>query len=71
MKDWTGGRAASGNIIPSSTGAAQAVGKAIAAVNGKLTGMYMRVATLDISVVDLTVNLTKPATYAEVCAAMK
>ena len=70
-KDWRGGRAASGNIIPSSTGAAKAVGKVIPALNGKLTGMSMRVPTLDVSVVDLTVNLAKPATYAEICAAMK
>jgi len=71
MKDWRGGRAASGNIIPSSTGAAKAVGKVIPQLNGKLTGMSMRVPTLDVSVVDLTVNLAKPATYAEICAAMK
>ena len=71
MKDWRGGRAASGNIIPSSTGAAKAVGKVIPELNGKLTGMSMRVPTLDVSVVDLTVNLKKPATYAEICAAMK
>ena len=71
MKDWRGGRAASGNIIPSSTGAAKAVGKVIPELNGKLTGMSMRVPTLDVSVVDLTVNLAKPATYAEICAAMK
>ena len=71
MKDWRGGRAASGNIIPSSTGAAKAVGKVIPELNGKLTGMSMRVPTLDASVVDLTVNLAKPATYAEICAAMK
>ncbi len=70
-KDWRGGRAASGNIIPSSTGAAKAVGKVIPSLNGKLTGMSMRVPTLDVSVVDLTVNLAKPATYAEICAAMK
>ena len=70
-KDWRGGRAASGNIIPSSTGAAKAVGKVIPELNGKLTGMSMRVPTLDVSVVDLTVNLAKPATYAEICAAMK
>ena len=70
-KDWRGGRAASGNIIPSSTGAAKAVGKVIPALNGKLTGMSMRVPTLDVSVVDLTVNLSKPATYEEICAAMK
>ena len=71
MKDWRGGRAASGNIIPSSTGAAKAVGKGIPSLNGKLTGMSMRVPTLDVSVVDLTVNLAKPATYEEICAAMK
>ena len=71
MKDWRGGRAASGNIIPSSTGAAKAVGKVIPSLNGKLTGMSMRVPTLDVSVVDLTVNLAKTATYAEICAAMK
>ena len=71
MKDWRGGRAASGNIIPSSTGAAKAVGKVIPELNGKLTGMSMRVPTLDVSVVDLTVNLAKPATYAEICQAMK
>ena len=71
MKDWRGGRAASGNIIPSSTGAAKAVGKVIPELNGKLTGMSMRVPTLDVSVVDLTVNLAKPATYAQICDAMK
>ena len=71
MKDWRGGRAASGNIIPSSTGAAKAVGKVIPSLNGKLTGMSMRVPTLDVSVVDLTVNLAKPAKYEEICAAMK
>ena len=71
MKDWRGGRAASGNIIPSSTGAAKAVGKVIPSLNGKLTGMSMRVPTLDSSVVDLTVNLEKPATYKEICEAMK
>ena len=71
LKDWRGGRAATGNIIPSSTGAAKAVGKVIPALNGKLTGMSMRVPTLDVSVVDLTVNLAKPATYDEICAAMK
>ena len=70
-KDWRGGRAAAGNIIPSSTGAAKAVGKVIPSLNGKLTGMSMRVPTLDVSVVDLTVNLAKPATYDEICAAMK
>ena len=71
MKDWRGGRAASGNIIPSSTGAAKAVGKVIPELNGKLTGMSMRVPTLDVSAVDLTVNLAKPTTYEEICAAMK
>ena len=71
MKDWRGGRAASGNIIPSSTGAAKAVGKVIPELNSKLTGMSMRVPTLDVSVVDLTVNLAKPAKYDEICAAMK
>ena len=71
LKDWRGGRAAAGNIIPSSTGAAKAVGKVIPELNGKLTGMSMRVPTLDVSVVDLTVNLEKPAKYEEICAAMK
>ncbi len=71
LKDWRGGRAAAGNIIPSSTGAAKAVGKVIPELNGKLTGMSMRVPTLDVSVIDLTVNLAKPATYAVICAAMK
>lgn len=71
MKDWRGGRAASGNIIPSSTGAAKAVGKVIPELNGKLTGMSMRVPTLDVSVVDLTVNLAKPTSYEEICKAMK
>ena len=71
LKDWRGGRAAAGNISPSSTGAAKAVGKVIPELNGKLTGMSMRVPTLDVSVVDLTVNLAKPATYEEICAAMK
>jgi glyceraldehyde 3-phosphate dehydrogenase len=70
-KDWRGGRAAAGNIIPSSTGAAKAVGKVIPQLNGKLTGMAFRVPTLDVSVVDLTVNLAKPASYADICAAMK
>ena len=71
VKDWRGGRAASGNIIPSSTGAAKAVGKVIPSLNGKLTGMAFRVPTLDVSVVDLTVNLKKAASYEEICAAMK
>ena len=70
-KDWRGGRSASANIIPSSTGAAKAVGKVIPELNGKLTGMSMRVPTIDVSVVDLTCNLEKPATYEEICAAMK
>ncbi len=71
VKDWRGGRAAAGNIIPSSTGAAKAVGKVIPQLNGKLTGMAFRVPTLDVSVVDLTVNLEKATSYAEICAAMK
>ncbi|MBQ9314488.1 MAG: type I glyceraldehyde-3-phosphate dehydrogenase [Clostridia bacterium] len=70
-KDWRGGRAASYNIIPSSTGAAKAVGKVIPSLNGKLTGMSFRVPTVDVSVVDLTVNLEKPASYEEICAAVK
>jgi len=70
-KDWRGGRAASANIIPSSTGAAKAVGKVIPELNGKLTGMSLRVPTLNVSVVDLTVRLAKETTYAEICAAMK
>ncbi|MDR0657612.1 MAG: type I glyceraldehyde-3-phosphate dehydrogenase [Mediterranea sp.] len=70
-KDWRGGRAAAGNIIPSSTGAAKAVGKVIPQLNGKLTGMSFRIPTLDVSVVDLTVNLAKETTYAEICSAMK
>jgi len=70
-KDWRGGRGAGQNIIPSSTGAAKAVGKVIPSLNGKLTGMAFRVPTPDVSVVDLTVNLAKPATYKEICAAMK
>ena len=70
-KDWRGGRAAAGNIIPSSTGAAKAVGKVIPELNGKLTGMAFRVPTLDVSVVDLTCNLEKPAAYEEICAVIK
>ena len=71
LKDWRGGRAASGNIIPSSTGAAKAVGKVIPSLNGKLTGMSIRVPTLDVSVVDLTCTLEKAATYEEICNAVK
>ncbi|MCH5234140.1 MAG: type I glyceraldehyde-3-phosphate dehydrogenase [Muribaculaceae bacterium] len=71
MKDWRGGRAASANIIPSSTGAAKAVGKVIPELNGKLTGISMRVPTLDVSVVDLTCNLKTPATKEQICNAMK
>ena len=71
MKDWRGGRSAIHNIIPSSTGAAKAVGKVIPAMDGKLTGMAFRVPTMDVSVVDLTVKLDKPASYKEICAAMK
>ncbi len=71
LKDWRGGRAATGNIIPSSTGAAKAVGKVIPELNGKLTGFSMRVPTLDVSVVDLTAKLAKPASYEDICAAMK
>lgn len=70
-KDWRGGRAASGNIIPSSTGAAKAVGVVIPELNGKLTGMSFRVPTLDVSVVDLTCNLVKPTTYEEIKKAVK
>ncbi|MBI1290356.1 type I glyceraldehyde-3-phosphate dehydrogenase [bacterium] len=70
-KDWRGGRAAAGNIIPSSTGAAKAVGKVIPELNGKLTGMAFRVPTLDVSVVDLTCKLAKPTTYDAIKAAMK
>ena len=70
-KDWRGGRGILENIIPSSTGAAKAVGKVLPVLNGKLTGMAFRVPTSDVSVVDLTVVLEKPATMAEICAAMK
>ena len=71
MKDWRGGRAAAGNIIPSSTGAAKAVGKVIPELNGKLTGMSFRVPTLDVSVVDVTFRLAKEASYDEIKAAVK
>merc|ERR1711879_849791 len=70
-KDWRGGRCASQNIIPSSTGAAKAVGKVLPAMNGKLTGMAFRVPTPDVSVVDLTCRLEKPAKYEEIVAAIK
>lgn len=70
-KDWRGGRTASGNIIPSSTGAAKAVGKVIPELNGKLTGLALRVPTVDVSVVDLTVKLVKEASYEEITAAVK
>jgi glyceraldehyde 3-phosphate dehydrogenase len=70
-KDWRGGRGILENIIPSSTGAAKAVGKVIPELNKKLTGMSFRVPTSDVSVVDLTVELVKPAKYEEICAAMK
>lgn len=70
-KDWRGGRGILGNIIPASTGAAKAVGKVIPALNKKLTGMSFRVPTPNVSAVDLTVELEKPATYAEICAEMK
>ena len=71
MKDWRGGRAAAGNIIPSSTGAAKAVTKVIPSLKGKLTGMSFRVPTLDVSVVDLTCRLEKATTYDEIKAAVK
>ena len=71
MKDWRGGRAAFSNIIPSSTGAAKAVGKVIPELDGKLTGMAFRVPTVDVSVVDLTVNLNSSTNYKEICLAMK
>merc|ERR1711920_995188 len=70
-KDWRGGRCAAENIIPSSTGAAKAVGKVIPEVNGKLTGMALRVPTMDVSVVDLTIELDTPTTYEEICAEIK
>ncbi len=70
-KDWRGGRAASGNIIPSSTGAAKAVAKVIPSVKGKLTGMAFRVPTIDVSVVDLTCRLKNPASYEEICAEVR
>merc|ERR1712031_78523 len=70
-KDWRGGRAASGNIIPSSTGAAKAVAKVVPAVQGKLTGMAFRVPTADVSVVDLTCQLEKETTYEEICSEVK
>ena len=70
-KDWRGGRASMCNIIPSSTGAAKAVGKVIPSLAGKLNGMAFRVPTIDVSVVDLTVNIEKPASYDEICAAVK
>ena len=70
-KDWRGGRAAAGNIIPSSTGAAKATALVIPSLKGKLTGMSMRVPTLDVSVVDLTVKLAKATTYEDICAKMK
>ncbi len=71
MKDWRGGRAVFENIIPSSTGAAKAVGVVLPELNGKLTGMAFRIPSVDVSVVDLTCELDKPATYEEICAAMK
>lgn len=71
LKDWRGGRSASQNIIPSSTGAAKAVGKVIPSLNGKLTGMSFRVPTADVSVVDLTCTLVKSASYADICEVIK
>jgi len=71
LKDWRGGRAVFENIIPSSTGAAKAVGVVLSELNGKLTGMAFRVPSVDVSVVDLTCELDKPASYADICAAMK
>jgi glyceraldehyde 3-phosphate dehydrogenase len=71
MKDWRGGRGILENIIPSSTGAAKAVGKVLPELNGKLTGMAFRVPTSDVSVVDLTVELNKDASYDDICKAMK
>ncbi|MBR0107202.1 MAG: aldehyde dehydrogenase, partial [Lachnospiraceae bacterium] len=70
-KDWRIGRSVYGNIIPSSTGAAKAVGKVLPAVKGKMTGMSFRIPAADVSVVDLTAQLTKPTTYEEICEAMK
>lgn len=70
-KDWRAGRAASANIIPSTTGAAKAVGKVIKELNGKITGMAFRVPTTNVSVIDLTCKLSKDATYAEICQKMK
>jgi glyceraldehyde 3-phosphate dehydrogenase len=70
-KDWRGGRSASQNIIPASTGAAKAVALCLPAIKGKLTGMAFRVPTADVSVVDLTVRLSRPTTYTEICEAMK
>ena len=71
LKDWRGGRAATGNIIPSSTGAAKAVGEVIPELKGRMTGMSFRVPTNDVSVVDLTARLIQPATYHDVCVAME
>ena len=71
MKDWRGGRSVFGNIIPSSTGAAKAVGKVIPSLDGKLTGMAFRVPTVDVSVVDLTVNLSQETDYESICKVMK